>query len=103
MSKTIQLRRYKLAQGREDEFAKGWSSHIPALRRENGFTIEFAHLDRENSVFTWAVSVRGDEAAFKRTEQQYYDAKIKAGLGNGDPKILLHTSFSFVEPLLPER
>ena len=30
------------------------------IRRRFGFSIRFAHADRENNVFTWAVSHPGD-------------------------------------------
>ncbi|MEO4002064.1 hypothetical protein [Mesorhizobium sp. CAU 1732] len=99
MSQTIQLRRYSIAEGKEDAFLASWSSQIPQLRRKYGFEIKFAYLDRGNGLFVWAVAVEGDEEAFLAAERSYYGSPEKAGLGNGDPSILRDISVGFVQPV----
>mgnify|MGYP002622127066 CR=1 FL=1 len=98
MAETIQLRRYAIAAGREDDFLASWSSRIPQLRRKHGFEIKFAYLDRANGLFVWAVAVDGDEDAFLAAERAYYGSPERAALGKGDPSILRDVSFGFVQP-----
>src|SRR5690606_36751893 len=101
MSRTLQLRRYTINAARADEFVAGWASKIPALRAAAGFRVELAYLDRENGIFTWAVSAPGSRADFEAAQEAYYAAKAQAGLGNGNPDVLFKTEISFVEEAHP--
>lgn len=51
----MQLKRYWITRDRWDEYLAVWR-RIAAIRQRAGFAIPFALADRENNVFTWAVS-----------------------------------------------
>lgn len=65
------LRRYLLDEDAVDAFLVWWQAGIPALREKEGFTIEWAYLDRDNATFTWAISHSGDRSAFDEAEARY--------------------------------
>ena len=50
-----QLRRYEVTEGGMDRVVEVWKS-IAAVRRQYGFTVEFAYVDRKRNEFVWAVS-----------------------------------------------
>lgn len=49
------LRRYHIKPGHWEEFMAMWLP-ITVIRQRFGFTIEFAYEDREQNIFTWAIS-----------------------------------------------
>jgi hypothetical protein len=53
------LRRYHIKPGHWEEFMAMWLP-ITVIRQRFGFTIEFAYEDREQNIFTWAISHPGD-------------------------------------------
>ena len=53
------LRRYFIKPGHWEEFLSMWRP-ITVIRQRFGFTIEFAFEDREQNIFTWAISHPGD-------------------------------------------
>ena len=55
----ILLRRYHIKPGHWDEFMAMWLP-ITVIRQRFGFKIEFAYEDREQNIFTWAISHPGD-------------------------------------------
>lgn len=97
--KTIQLRRYYVSPGKEDGLVESWALRVRDLRREHGFSIEFAYLDRANHVFIWAVSVEGDRDVFFATERAYLDAK-EASTDSG-PSLVDRAEVAFVDDHTP--
>lgn len=67
---TTQLRRYQLPLDHElqDSWLEWWRS-VCEPRKQHGFRILFAHLDREAGQFTWAVAHDGDD--FGEAERAY--------------------------------
>jgi hypothetical protein len=53
--RATQLKRYWIAPGRWDDYMKIWE-RIALIRRRCGFDISFACADRDNDIFTWAIS-----------------------------------------------
>jgi hypothetical protein len=64
---TVQLRRYRIAEGELDGFV-AWFGRAARTRTPFGFTVEFAYLDRSAGEFVWAVSHPGDDRAFDEAE-----------------------------------
>ena len=54
-SRATQLKRYWITPGRWDDFMMIWE-RIALIRRRCGFDIPFAYADRNNNIFTWAIS-----------------------------------------------
>ncbi|MCC6438556.1 MAG: hypothetical protein IT196_26275 [Acidimicrobiales bacterium] len=96
--KTVQLRRYELLDGVMDEFV-AWFPGIVEVRRQYGFTVEFAYADRAANQFVWAVSHDGDEAAFKAAEAVYSDSPERAARFAGQPQRVDAMHLAFVDPV----
>lgn len=58
-----QLRIYKIADGRLDDFVAAWEAGVRPLREAAGFEIVGAWTVPTSSEFVWIVSHRGDFAA----------------------------------------
>jgi hypothetical protein len=95
---TVQLRRYRIAQGRLDEFAS-WFRRAAATREPFGFVVEFAYLDREADEFVWAVSHPGDGSTFDEAETRWRSAPARMAVFAGMPDCLLDHHVAKVEPL----
>lgn len=74
---TTQLRVYQLPRDRasQDEWVAWWRD-LSAPRRQFGFTITSALLDREAGVLTWMVTHDGDfadaEAAYMNSAERHF-------------------------------
>lgn len=66
------LRRYFIKPGHWEQFLQMWHP-ITLIRQRFGFTIEFAHEDREKNTFTWAISHTGNLEEF--AARYYADPK----------------------------
>ncbi|WP_242128692.1 hypothetical protein [Sphingobium sp. Sx8-8] len=64
-----ELKRYQIKPDGWDGFLGIWR-RIVAVRRRHGFGILFALADREQNMFTWAISHDGD---FDAAAKGYYD------------------------------
>jgi hypothetical protein len=53
------LRRYNIKPGAWEQFLEVWR-RIIVVRKRHGFKVLFALVDREENMFTWAVSYDGD-------------------------------------------
>lgn len=80
MSKTVQLRRYHLIPELADDFLVWWPTLLVPAREAAGFTIEFATYVPESREFVWAVSVPGDEAAFRAVDQAWISSPERAAI-----------------------
>ena len=62
------LRVYNIAPDGWDEFLELWR-RVAAVRRRFGYEVLFALADREENIFTWAVSHSGD---LDEVAERYY-------------------------------
>lgn len=85
MTRTTQLRRYDLKPELIDEFLAWWPTRLVPAREAHGFRIDFAHLNREQAEFTWAVSVEGDADEFARIEAAYLPSPERTAAFDGVP------------------
>ena len=83
--RTVQLRRYVLVEGVLDEFTSWWQSFLVPARRAYGFAIEFSYALPETNEFVWAVSLPGDEEAFRAVEADYLASPERAAAFDGQP------------------
>jgi hypothetical protein len=95
--RTIQLRRYRINEGMFDDFVEWMRDDLLPMRAEYGFRIEFAYADPEKLLFTWAVSVEGDEAGFVEFEQHYNASPERAAVFAGQPKRIAEMEIRFVK------
>ena len=102
MTRTVQLRRYRLFPEVVDEFLEWWASPFFATREAAGFTIEFGVFVPETNEFVWAVSAPGDEAAFEALEAAWAASPERAAIFEGRPKWTSEAQIDFVEDRFTE-
>ncbi len=99
MSRTYQLRRYKIATGAMSGFTAWLNSTLIPVREEFGYRIEFQLVDHEASEFVWCVSLAGDEDEFLKIQEQYNTSPERAKAFETFPKCIDSMQISFVEAL----
>jgi len=102
MSRTIQLRIYRVQDGRLGEFLSGWASGVAPLRERFGFRVDGAWVALDEETFCWLLSHDGDEAAFREADARYYASLERAALDPDPARLLAETRTLFVRPALPD-
>ncbi len=97
MVKTIQLRRYQLAEGGYDAFLEWWAGLIVPIRLRMGYQVEFAYFVPESNEIVWAASVPGDRSEWDRVEAAYEASpeRIEA-FAKLPPGVILSKQLDFV-------
>jgi hypothetical protein len=67
----VEVRIYDVMPDHVDDWVAAWTSGIAPLRRECGFDIVGAWLDRPESRFVWILSYEGEES-FDVAERRYH-------------------------------
>lgn len=83
--RTIQLRRYVVADGLLEEFTGWWRALLVPAREVYGFAIEFAYALPESGEFVWAVALPGDRDHFRQVEEAYIASPERATAFDGRP------------------
>ncbi|GAA3528444.1 hypothetical protein GCM10022222_09350 [Amycolatopsis ultiminotia] len=65
---TVQLRRYQVKSDELEGFVNRWHLVLP-VRRQYGFEVLFAFVDRSTNQFVWAVSHEGESDEFDAAEK----------------------------------
>lgn len=79
MPRRAQLRTYVVRDGEMDAFVAAWTGGVIPLRRQFGFSIDGAWLDRETGRFVWVVS-HDSRASFEEAERAYYGSPERAAM-----------------------
>ncbi|HEU5222535.1 MAG TPA: hypothetical protein VFU07_02510 [Candidatus Lumbricidophila sp.] len=95
--KTVQLREYVIVDGLWSDYLDWWQNKLAPMRRDYGFTIEFAFGDPSTSRFTWAVSLPGDQAEFERIDEEYKVSPLRDAVFAGQPKWTSAMQLSYTE------
>ena len=75
----LQLRDYRILAGHMDDWIAGWERGIVPLRRQEGFEIVGAWVDRPHDRFVWVVGYAGAEG-FEAAEERYHASAARLGL-----------------------
>jgi hypothetical protein len=75
----VELRDYDVMPGHVDEWVRAWITDIAPLRRQCGFKIVGAWLDRTGSRFVWVLTYEGDDT-FDAAEQRYHTLPAREAL-----------------------
>ena len=102
MTRTVQLRRYRLFPEVVDEFLEWWASPFFATREAAGFRIEFGVFVPESNEFVWAVSAPGDQAAFEALEAAWAASPERAEIFEGRPRWNESVQIDFVHDTYAE-
>ena len=78
-----QLRRFRIAPGKLDEFVRAWKAGVVPLRERFGFRFHGAWSIEESNEFVWVISHDGSEG-FAAADAAYY-ASDERGRLSPDP------------------
>ena len=67
----IQIRRYRIGEGKLEEFVDGWRAGVVPLREQYGFTLLGAWSIPESNEFMWVISYDGP-GSFADADARYY-------------------------------
>jgi NIPSNAP len=96
---TAQVRLYRIAEGRMDEFIAAWRDGIVPLRRSSGYRIEGAWASREGHRFAWVVAYDGP-LSWEEAEERYYASPERAAI-DPDPATLVEESETWLMAPVP--
>ncbi|MFD9716168.1 NIPSNAP family protein [Streptomyces sp. NPDC059076] len=96
MPRTTQLRTYTVREGLLDEWVERWRSEIVPLRRELGFEVGGAWIDREQNQFIWLISYEGPES-FAERNAMYWASPARKAMDLDPDDYLLATEDRTVE------
>lgn len=99
MPRTVQLRTYTVQAGKLDEWVSKWRELVVPLRREFGFEIHGAWVDRERSQHTWVVSYDGAET-FEERNAAYWASPQRKAMGLDPARYLIGEDMRAVEEAL---
>lgn len=99
MPRTVQLRTYTVRPERLDEWVARWRELVVPLRREFGFEIHGAWVDRDHSQHTWVVSYEGPET-FAQRNAAYWASPQRESMGLDPSEYLIGEDVRTVEDAL---
>lgn len=94
-----QLRIYRIATGRMDQFIAGWRAGVVPLRRRFGFEVEAAWSSSAEDRFCWLVRYAG-EGTFEEADRAYYASPERKGLTDDPARFIVEAEALMVEPAL---
>lgn len=78
----VQIRRYRITEGRLDQFATEWKAGVVPLRERFGFSIQSAWTISERSEFVWIL----EHPDFATADHAYYESDDRKKL-TPDPAV----------------
>ena len=85
-----QLRRYRIAPGKLDEFIGVWKAGVVPLRERFGFQVHSAWSIEESSEFVWVISHDGPEG-FDAADAAYYASEERRRLSPDPAEHIVNT------------
>jgi len=67
----IQLRDYRIKPGHMDDWITAWQRGVLPLRRQEGFEVAGAWVDRAHDRFVWLIKYSGADG-FQAAEERYH-------------------------------
>jgi hypothetical protein len=99
MPRTVQLRTYTVRTEKLDEWVAKWRELVVPLRREFGFEVHGAWVNRERSQHTWVVSYEGPET-FDERNAAYWASPQREAMGLDPSQYLIGEETCVVEEAL---
>ena len=94
----IQLRDYRIRSGHMPDWVAGWESGIVPLRRQEGFLILGAWVDRAHDRFVWVVGYSGADG-FAAAEARYHARPERLALRPNPSDFVETATLDMVESL----
>jgi hypothetical protein len=86
----IQLRDYRIEPGHMDDWITGWEGGVLPLRRQEGFEVVGAWVDRAHDRFIWLVGYSGADG-FSAAEERYHALPERLSL-NPEPSDFIQSA-----------
>ncbi|HIW92590.1 MAG TPA: NIPSNAP family protein [Candidatus Corynebacterium avicola] len=77
MTRTREVRRYRIVDGKMDEFIDAFQRLVVPVRRKIGFEVEAAWCNRESGVFTWISAIDGSIEDYEALDRTYKKARAE--------------------------
>jgi hypothetical protein len=98
MAFTSQLRIYRIAEGRLNDFVERWREEVRPLRERHGFTVDGAWAIPEEGTFVWILSHRGP-GTFEEADQAYYASAERAALSPDPADLIVENRTAFIRAI----
>jgi hypothetical protein len=93
---SMQLRRYRIAEGRARQFADEWRQGVVPLRRRHGFEVQGWLVDGTDE-FVWLLR-HTDRPAFEAADAAYYRSSERAALDPNPARLIEEARHDWVTP-----
>jgi hypothetical protein len=96
MPTMMQFRTYTIREGRLDDWLRRWREQVVPLRREFGFEIDGAWVDRERGLFFWTITHSGP-GTFEEANDRFWASPERRALGIDTDEYVLDWDMRTVE------
>jgi hypothetical protein len=93
--RTVQLRRYRVAEGQAQAWLGEWAGRVRPLREAHGFEVLGAWTVEETDEFVWVIAYDGP-GTFEEADAAYYASPERAALDPDPARHLVETRTDFV-------
>jgi hypothetical protein len=91
----VQLRRYRVADGRLRDWLEEWGGRVRPLREAHGFKVLGAWAVEETDEFVWVIAYDGP-GTFEEADAAYYASPERVALDPDPARHLVETQTDFV-------
>jgi NIPSNAP len=96
--RTVQLRRYRVADGRLRDWLGEWGGRVRPLREAHGFKVLGAWAVEETDEFVWVIAYDGP-GTFEEADAAYYASPERVALDPDPARHLVETQTDFVSEI----
>jgi hypothetical protein len=93
--RTVQLRRYRVADGRMRDWLEEWAGRVRPLREAHGFEVLGAWAVEDTGEFVWVIAHDGP-TTFEEADAAYYASPERAELDPDPARHLVEIRTDFV-------
>ena len=90
----LQLREYRIEEGRLDDFVREWRERVLPLRIARGFRVLGPWIERAESRFVCVVGYDGD---MRRADAAYYASSERSALNPDPARLVVETRHVWLE------
>jgi len=95
----IELRDYRIRQGRMDDWIAGWKTGVVPLREAVGFQVIGAWVDRQQDRFVWLMGYAGADG-FASADERYYASQQRRELHPDPAELIEEAGAAMVDPVM---
>jgi hypothetical protein len=96
--RTVQLRRYRVAEGQLEDWLEEWGGGVRPLREAHGFKVLGAWAVEDTGEFVWVIAHDGP-GTFEEADAAYYASPERVALDPDPARHLVETQTDFVREI----